>query len=152
MKINVSLPNHPLSISQDTAFSDRYLFVFLQKMLLGGCSNVSRQTLAYSDCTQKFAFIGEAHAYVFDTRGQTRLDAIIPFCEQIQSKDVGLIKETANLELSKKEKSQKATRSLVTTAFIAGKESEQLVSFITNRNYGLEFWGGVGVQCIDWNS
>ena len=64
---------------------------------------------------------------------------------------MGLIKETANLELSKKEQSEKATRGLVTAAFIAGKETEQLVSFITNRNYGLEFWGGVGVQCIDWN-
>ena len=58
---------------------------------------------------------------------------------------MGLIKETANLELSKKEQSEKATRGLVTAAFIAGKETEQLVTFITNRNYGLEFWGGVGV-------
>ena len=53
-------------------------------MLLGGCSNVSQQTLAYSELSQKFAFVGDAHAYIFDTIGQARLDAIIPFCEKIQ--------------------------------------------------------------------
>ena len=52
-------------------------------MLLGGCSSVSKQTLAFSEVTQKFAFVGDAHTYIFDTQGQSRLDAIIPFCEKI---------------------------------------------------------------------
>ena len=52
-------------------------------MLLGGCSNVSSQTLAYSEVTRKFAYIGDAQVYIYDTKGVARLDSIIPFCEKI---------------------------------------------------------------------
>lgn len=57
-------------------------------MLLGGCSNVSQQTLEYSDVTKKFVFLGDAHAYVFDTAGLCKLDAIIPFCEKTQTEHI----------------------------------------------------------------
>ena len=52
-------------------------------MLLGGCSNVSSQTLAYSEVSRKFAYIGDSQLYIYDTKGLSCLDSIIPFCEKI---------------------------------------------------------------------
>ena len=62
-------------------------------MLLGGCPissqlTLNEQTLSYSPISEKFAYCGDAHTYVFDTTGLSRLDSIIPFCEAVQSKNV----------------------------------------------------------------
>ena len=79
-------------------------------MLLGGCSNISNQTLAYSEISRKFAYIGDAHLYIFDTNGLCRLDSTIPFCEKSQSLHVE--EQKAEGKIATKNKSQ-AARSLL---------------------------------------
>jgi len=121
-------------------------------MLLGGCSNVSTQTLAFSETTKKFAFVGDAHCYVFDTKGQCKLDAIIPFCEKTQSKFIVEQKKNANLKVNETEDAEQIFRQTLLKRFVIGKESEKVVSFLSNRDLSSdEIWGGVGISCIDWH-
>ena len=52
---------------------------------MSGCTTVSRQTIAYNAREQKFAFLGDAHIFIYNARGAYRLETIIPFCEKIQT-------------------------------------------------------------------
>lgn len=74
--------------------------IFKQKILQSGCVNISQQTLAYSELSDKFAYVGNAHVYCYDTRGMCKLDSIVPFCEEIQSASLeeqkGSIKVTSS--------------------------------------------------------
>lgn len=54
--------------------------------MMSGCSFLTRQTVAFSHAEQKFAFLGDAHIYVFDVRESAyKVSAIIPFCEKQQA-------------------------------------------------------------------
>jgi hypothetical protein len=58
----------------------------VQSLLMSGCSFLTRQTVAFSHAEQKFAFLGDAHIYVFDVRESAyKVSAIIPFCEKQQA-------------------------------------------------------------------
>ena len=34
---------------------------------------------------QKFAFLGDAHIFIYNAKGAYRLETVIPFCEKIQN-------------------------------------------------------------------
>ena len=70
-------------------------------MLLGGCSNASNHTLSYSEPSKKFAYIGDAHTFIFDTKGQCRLESIIPFCEKIQTAELSEQKKESKIAPAK---------------------------------------------------
>ena len=120
-------------------------------MLLGGCLDINKQTLAYSEVSQKFAFAGEAHVYVFDTRGQVRLDTIIPYCEKIQARYIAEIKETALIETTDQEKYEIAIRKGIVKTFVVNKDTERVASFVSGVDLDPEIWGGVGLTCIEWH-
>lgn len=51
---------------------------------MSGCSHITRQTVAFSTAEQKFAYLGDAHIYIFDVKESAyRIDSIIPYCEKI---------------------------------------------------------------------
>jgi WD40 repeat protein len=120
-------------------------------MLLGGCSSVSSQTLEYSPLSQKFVFCGDAHAYIYDTRGLCKLDAIIPFCEKIQTQYISDIKKTAMLPSTQAEQTKDNVRKYFSKKFVTGKESAKVYEFILGMDLNTDVWGGVGVSCVDWH-
>lgn len=55
----------------------------VQSILMSGCSHITRQTVAASTAEQKFAYLGDAHIYIFDVKENAyRIDSIIPYCER----------------------------------------------------------------------
>lgn len=131
----MQVPSH-YSICETSLSIVLIFLIGLQKMLLGGCSNVSQQTLVYSGRSQKFAYLADAHVYVYDTTGLCRLDSIIPFCENIQSKHVEEQKQESNLP-NKVDKLR--------------SDESKFVDFVFGIETGKEIWGGVGISCIDWS-
>jgi hypothetical protein len=65
----------------------------VQNLLMSGCSHITRQTVAFSTAEQKFAYLGDAHIYIFDVKESAyKIDSIIPYCERApeDSKDSAL--------------------------------------------------------------
>lgn len=96
------------------------------------------QTLEYSARSKKFAYVADAHCYVFDTSGICRLDSIIPFCETIQSKHIEEQKIQSNLSTDIA-KSERIIQEDKLAGMIFGIETDK------------EIWGGVGLQAIAWS-
>ena len=112
-------------------------------MLLGGCPvgtslTLNEQSLGFSPISEKFAYVGDAHIFVFDTTGLSRLDSIIPFCEAVQSTNIEEQKSASMLETSDKKRQ-------------TAKRNQQITDFIFNKTSVGEIWGGVGIAAFEWN-
>lgn len=61
---------------------------------MSGCSHITRQTMAFSGAEQKFAFLGQAHIYLFDMKESAyRIDSILPYCEKLNAEEAPVKEE-----------------------------------------------------------
>ena len=56
--------------------------------MMSGCSHITRQTMAFAGAEQKFAYLGQAHIYLFDMKESAyRIDSILPYCEKLNNEE-----------------------------------------------------------------